>query len=202
MDRETACALLAQVERWGDRARRERGTTWAFAADELYLLADRALPGPEHYDDFAQIENGIGAVTHLRARVRAGLSALPRLDGRRIGVVTGFSMRGVMPEILGELAATTGAHFELISVENSLFGPTTTVAGLLVGEDIRRALAGRPDLDLALIPAESINEDGLFLDDARFVEVREELPMPVYPSYDFVDALAPEPERAAAVEVA
>jgi hypothetical protein len=63
---------------------------------------------------------------------------------------------------------------------------------LLVGADIRRALAERDDLDLALIPAESINDSGVFLDDESFVALREQLPMPVYPSYDFVDVLARE----------
>jgi len=101
-------------------------------------------------------------------------------------------MAPLMPGILDRLSEKTGATFDLIATENSLFGPTTTVAGLLVGADIRRALAGRNDLDLALIPAESINEDGLFLDDASFAAIREELPMPVYPSYDFIDALVPE----------
>ena len=192
MDRDSARALLEQVERWGARAMAERGETWVFGSDELYLLAGRELPGAEHYGDFAQIENGIGAVTALRERVAAGLDSLPRLDGRRIGIVTGTSMAPLMPAILEKLSERTGATFDLIATENSLFGPTTTVAGLLVGADIRRALAGRSDLDLALIPAESINEDGLFLDDASFAAIREELPMPVYPSYDFIDALVPE----------
>ena len=192
MDRAAALALLEQVERWGARGMAERGTTWVYGSDELYLLAGRELPGAEHYGDFAQIENGIGAVTALRERVAAGLDSLPRLEGRRIGVVTGTSMAPLMPALLEQLTARTGAAFELIPTENSLFGPTTTVAGLLVGADIQRALTGRTDLDLALIPAESINEDGLFLDDVSFVAVREELPMPVYPSYDFIDALVPE----------
>jgi putative radical SAM enzyme (TIGR03279 family) len=192
MDRASAQALLEQVERWGARAMAERGETWVFGSDELYLLAGRELPGADHYGDFAQIENGIGAVTALRERVAAGLESLPRLEGRRIGIVTGTSMAPLMPAILDKLSEKTGATFDLIATENSLFGPTTTVAGLLVGADIRRALAGRSDLDLALIPAESINEDGLFLDDASFAAIREELPMPVYPSYDFIDALVPE----------
>ncbi|OYV67612.1 MAG: hypothetical protein B7Z72_09410 [Gemmatimonadetes bacterium 21-71-4] len=131
-------------------------------------------------------------MTALRARVREGLAQLPRLDGRRIGVVTGVSMRALMPDLLDQLAAHTGATFEMIVMENSLFGPTTTTAGLLVGADIRQGLGGRADLDLALIPAETINDDGLFLDDEPFVAVREKLPMPVYPSYDFIDVLARE----------
>ena len=189
MNVANASRLLADVERWEARALAERGDRWVFGSDELYLLAGRPLPGPEHYGDFSQIENGVGAVTSLRERVRAGLDRLPRLDGRRIGVVTGVSMAPLMPELLASLAERTGAHFELIPTTNSLFGPTVTTAGLLVGADIRRALADRTDLDLALIPAETINDDGLFLDDERFVVVRESMPMPLYPSYDFIDVL-------------
>jgi len=103
-------------------------------------------------------------------------------------------MGALMPELLDKLSERTGASFELLIMENSLFGPTTTTAGLLVGADIRRALADRHDLDLALIPAETINDDGLFLDDERFIALRETLPMPVFPSYDFIDVLAFEGE--------
>ena len=202
MSRERAREILDQVERWSERAMRERGHVWAFGSDELYLQAGSDLPEASHYGDFPQIENGIGAVTMLRERVRAGLPSLPRLDGRRIGVVTGRSMEPVMPALLDQLARQTGAHFELIAVDNTLFAGGVTVAGLLVGADIRRALAGRADLDMALIPAESVNESGIFLDDARFIDVREELPMPVYPSYDFIDALAPEGEGATLAPVA
>jgi hypothetical protein len=67
-----------------------------------------------------------------------------------------------------------------------------------VGADIRRALEGRADLDIALIPAESINEDRIFLDDVVFEELAATLPIPVYPSYDFVDVLAAQPLPAAA----
>jgi putative radical SAM enzyme (TIGR03279 family) len=190
MDEATANVLVHTAERWSDRAARERGSSWVYGSDELYILARRQLPGPAHYGEFAQIENGVGAVTKLLQTVSEGAGSLPRLDGKRIGVVTGTSMGSTyMPELLDRLRSATGAHLELIVTENSLFGPTTTVAGLLAGADIRRALQTRVDLDLALIPAESINEDGLFLDDASLARVRAELPMVVHPSYDFIDVL-------------
>ena len=198
MDRDSARELLEHVARWGARAMKERGEAWVTGSDELYLLAERDLPDEAHYGDFAQIENGIGSVTLLRKRVREGLDSLPALHGRTIGIVTGTSMGPLLPPILDELARATGAKFELIVAENSLFGPTTTTAGLLVGADIRRSLADRHDLDLALIPAETINEDGIFLDDASFIAVRESLPMPVYPSYDFIDVLESETSGVAA----
>jgi NifB/MoaA-like Fe-S oxidoreductase len=196
MDAAHSSRILDTVGRWEERALAERGDRWVYGSDELYLLAGRELPGAEHYGDFAQIENGVGAVTALRRRVDEALPEFPRLDGRRIGVVTGTSMAALMPPLLERIAERTGARFELIPAANSLFGETTTTAGLLVGADIRRALAGRTDLDLALIPAESINESGLFLDDDSFVAVRESLPMPVYPSYDFIDVLSLEGEPA------
>jgi putative radical SAM enzyme (TIGR03279 family) len=192
MDRDTAGAILDQVERWGKRAKRERGVTWVSGSDELYMLAGRELPGAEHYGDFAQIENGVGAVTSLRMRVAAGLDRVSRRDGQTIGVVTGLAMAPLMRPLLDRLSEVSGARFELIVAENSLFGPTITTAGLLVGRDIMSALAHRHDLDIALIPAETINEDSIFLDDFTLDAVRASLPMPIFPSYDFIDVLSSE----------
>ena len=191
MDAGAAEELLTHVDRWAARGLAEREERWVYGSDELYMLSGRALPDAPFYGDFPQIENGVGAVAHLRRRIAAGLSELPRLDGRRIGVVTGAAMGpAIMPALLRDLAAATGAAFELIVAPNSLFGVTTTTAGLLVAADIRAALGDRTDLDFALIPAETINDDGLFLDDEPFSVVRDAMPMPVFPSYDFLDVLA------------
>ncbi len=199
MDVVAAETLVDITTRWAERGQRERGFPWVYGSDELYLLAGRELPPFEHYGDFSQIENGVGALTMLRHRLASGLDRLPRLDGKRIAVVSGTSMASHMPALLDSIANITGASFELVTSENSLFGPTVTTAGLLVGADIERALAGREGFDFALIPAESINEDGLFLDDEQFEALRERLPMPVFPSYDFIDVLELEGQPVAAV---
>lgn len=191
MGPEEAARILDAAERWGARAREARGDTWVYGSDELYLLAGRQLPGAGFYGDFSQIENGVGAVAALRQRVRDGIArGLPRLDGTRVGIVTGASMTPLMPELLDALTGATGAQFVLLSAENSLFGPTVTTAGLLVSCDIRRAVAGVADLDAALIPAETLNDNGVFLDDVPLDGVREDFAIPLYPSYDFVDVLS------------
>ena len=197
MDRRRASMILDQVEHWGARALRERGETWVFGSDELYMLAGRELPGPAHYGEFAQIENGVGAVTSLRMRVAAGLKSVKRRDGDRIGVVTGLAMAPLMKPLLEDLTERTGARFDLIVAKNSLFGETITTAGLLVGRDIITALHDRADLDYALIPAETINEDSVFLDDFTLEAVRAALPIPIFPSYDFIDVLESEPTAVA-----
>lgn len=196
MGRERAAELLEAVSRWEARGLAERGTRWVFGSDELYLQSGLPLPGADFYEDFPQIENGVGSVASLRASLDEGLKSLPAMPGRRIGVVTGTAMAPLMPELAQRIEAQTGSRIEVIRAENSLFGSGVTTAGLLVGADMRRVLAGREDLDLVLIPAESINEDGLFLDDDTFESLRASLPVPVLASYDFVDVLAGEPDKA------
>ena len=107
MNRENATRLLEAAERWGARARSERGETWVVGSDELYLLAGAELPGPDFYGDYSQIENGVGSITALRERVAEGLDRLPRLDGKTVGVVTGISMAPLMPPLL---EATVARH--------------------------------------------------------------------------------------------
>ncbi len=196
MGRDHASRLLNALGRWGDRSLEERGGRWVFGSDELYLLAGEPLPDASYYEDFPQIENGVGAVASLRARLEEGLETLPPMPGRRIGVVTGTAMAPLMNDLARRIEERTGARLEVIRAENSLFGVGVTSAGLLVGADMRRVLADRRDLDLVLIPAESINDDGLFLDDDSFESLRGALSMPILASYDFVDVLAAEPDGA------
>ena len=195
MSRAHSAKLLETVARWQERALDERHTRWVFGSDELFLLAGEALPDAEYYEDFPQIENGVGAIASLRSRLNEGIASLPEMSGRRIGIVTGTAMAPLMTEIVAQLEAQTKARFDVIKAQNSLFGPGVTTAGLLVGADMRRELSGRTDLDLVLIPAESINDDGLFLDDDTFESLRAALPMPVLASYDFVDVLTGEPDE-------
>lgn len=196
MSAQHAGALLATVEGWSRRALAERGDRWVYGSDELYLLAHASLPDAEHYGDFPQIENGVGAVAALRRRVSAGLGSLADFSGLRIGVVTGTAMGALLPPLLDQLASASGARFEVIATVNSLFGPTTTSAGLLVGADLSAATEGRDDLDLMLIPAETINDHGVFLDDLSYDELRRRSPVPVVASYDFVDVLGADGEAA------
>jgi NifB/MoaA-like Fe-S oxidoreductase len=93
-----------------------------------------------------------------------------------------------MPEVLATLKQATGATFELIVLENSLFGPRVTTAGLLPGRAFLEALRDRSDLDLALLPGESVNDSGSFIDDLSFETLTAEVPVPVRLSKMFVDA--------------
>jgi putative radical SAM enzyme (TIGR03279 family) len=191
-----ARGALGVVREWAARARGERGTHWAYGSDELYLLAGLPFPPAEAYDGFEQVENGVGAVRYLEDLIAAEAGALPNLSGRRVLVLTGSAMGALMPHVLEGLERITSARFECVAIVNTFFGPSVTTAGLLPGAALQAALAAHGDgkgaaggFDLALLPAEAVNDDGVFVDDVSFATVAAAAPMPVRLSYHFTDAL-------------
>ena len=188
--RDDCRAALEAVALGATRAMEERGTPWCVGADELYMRAAEPLPPAEWYGDFEQRENGVGSVRYLQRRIEERAHELPDLRGTRVGVVTGAAMGPLLPQVLERLEERTGARFELLIVTNTVFGSSVTTAGLLPGAAVRHVLAARTDLSLALLPAEAVNDDLLFIDDVSAEELAARAPMPVRLSYDFVDALS------------
>ena len=192
--REECRAALAAVDDFAARAVADRGMPWCYGADDLYLQADLPLPPAEWYGDFEQRENGVGSVRYLQTRIQAARAALESEQWRdkRIGIVTGTAMGPLIPQIVADLTQITHAQFEVVTLENTLFGQSVTTAGLLPGKAILEALKDRRDLDFALLPAESVNDDLLFMDDLEAHDLAAQLPMPIKLSYDFADALVGE----------
>lgn len=187
--REECRSAVATVEAWQRTALAERNRHWVYGADELYLRAERELPPEESYEEFDQVENGVGSVRFLQRRIREAGEEFCQWAGRRIGVVTGTSMGPLMPQVLAPLARVSGARFELLVVTNDLFGPRVTTAGLLPGRAIAAALAAQDRLDWALLPGESLNDEGLFIDGMPADDLDRRLPFPIRFSKEFRDAL-------------
>ncbi len=187
---EECRGALVVVDRWATRAVTERGHPWCFGADDLHLQAGVALPAAAWYGDFEQRENGVGSVRYLQTRIAAAAGRYGDWSGKRIGVLTGTAMAPLMPQVVDMLATETGAAFEIVSLENGVFGSAVTSAGLLPGAAFLAALQDRRDLDLALLPAEAVNDNLLFMDDMDAPGLAARLPMEIRLSYDFADALA------------
>ena len=199
--REEARRALRSVQKWAARSRGERREGWVYGSDELYMLAGEPFPPAEAYDGFQQVENGVGAVRYLQKLIATDEKELRggALSGQRILVLTGTAMGPLMPSVLESLEQATGARFDCVALENSFFGASVTTAGLLAGADFLGALtAPAPGsgegsgYDLALLPAESVNDDGVFVDDLSFATLEASAPMPLRLSYHFTDALGAE----------
>jgi len=185
-----ASAVVDAVDAARTRALAERDFGWCYAADEMYLIAGRALPAAAYYDDGALYENGVGAVRRFLDGFSDGLEDVPRFDGRRLRLVTGGSMEPFLRGIAGRLENATGASVEVLGVRNAYFGETVTIAGLLAGEDIAAALGrGRPG-DVIVLPAEALNADQLFIDGLPLSELRARVsPAEVRTGYEITEAL-------------
>ena len=167
-----ARTAIEQVDRVRVRALRERSAGWCYAADEMYLTAHEALPAADYYDDGALHENGVGGLRRFLDGFEAGLSSVPRMEGSRLRVVTGTSMGPIIRERASRLARATGADVDLVEVANGLFGETVTVAGLLPGSDVVRALGPCSPRDVVLLPAEALNAADLFIDSFSLAELK------------------------------
>jgi len=176
VDSAKAEEYLEQVEIWGQRFRRELGERFVYAADELFILTERELPPVEYYDAFPQLENGIGMVRSFLDLWHRHKKHLPeRIDTPvRIALVTAALAERFMRPIVAEIAAIDGVKIELLVVENDFFGQGITVSGLLTGQDIVKRLDDGNERDVAFIPPNCINGEGLTLDDKNVAQLGEE----------------------------
>jgi len=128
-------------------------------------------------------------VRYLQRQIRQDEARFQEWNGLSIAVVTGTSMGALMPQVLEPLARVSGARFELIVVENQLFGSRVTTAGLLPGQSIAAALRNAPRFDRVLLPAESVNDDLRFIDGVEAPALAAEISSPIRFSRHFSDAL-------------
>lgn len=178
-DRETAGAAIDILERWGERFLQQRGSRTVFPSDEFYLIAKRPLPPVEFYEDFPQIENGVGMLRDLEDEF---LWALEETEGRplkrRVTIPTGMAAYPFLNALFDAAREKfPGLEINLVPVQNDFFGGTVDVTGLLVGRDVLRRLQQEEDLgEEILIPAAMLmaNED-IFLDDMTLAELSAQL---------------------------
>ncbi len=150
-DPADARAVLDAVAPFQDRALAERGTPWAFAADEFYRNAFGAdllenLPPAERYGDFGMFEDGIGIVRSYvddwRAACASGAAAACAEALRAAGVRARFVVGEAMQPFLDQLveAGPLAGAFAPLTVANAFFGGNVDVTGLLCGCDMTAAI--------------------------------------------------------------
>lgn len=166
------------------------GTPFVFLGDEFYILAGRPLPGPEHYREFPQIENGVGMVRTFLDDFRAAADGFPAGKGAINAVVATGTL---FAPFLRDAAAQLDVGLRVVGVENQFWGEGIRVAGLLTGRDFVDACRDLPS-EFLILPSESmIGDEGLFLDDMTLDEVRDAVGRPVirsgYTATEFLEVL-------------
>ena len=179
---EDARVLLASIHEWQAELLGARGARVVFAADELYLKAGEPIPPAAAYEGFPVVEDGVGLVRRFEDELLRLLRRSRRRSrrGRRaVTLATGELFAPVLSAWLGRLELP-GPSVDVVAVPNEFFGRAISVAGLLTGEDIARALSGRALGDAVLVPAVALQESrGVFLDDVSPADLERHLGAPV-----------------------
>lgn len=195
VDRETAGQVIDQVDAFGKICLERYGSRMFFCSDELYLRAGRELPGEEYYEDYVQIENGVGMLRSLITEFEAGLELEDgAVEVSPYTIATGVSARPFLQELADKAREKTGAAGQVIAIVNDFFGHSIDVAGLITGRDLIAQLEGKPLGQRLLIPVNMLRHGGdVFLDDLHVADVERALGVPVtvveQDGFDLLDAM-------------
>ena len=183
--RPEARAVIERIARLGSRFKRQLGTRLVFASDEFYIKAGEPFPPLSFYEELSQRENGVGMVSEfLRdvSRTRIPKKAAPIT----LTLVTGVSFGSILKRAVARMRTVEGPKIRLVIAQNGFFGPSVTVAGLLTGRDILRALKGRRLGDLVVVPSSTMREDeDLFLDNMRLAQLEQALSVKILKAENF-----------------
>ena len=177
--KEEAADVVAQVEAFGDEMKARHGTRVFYASDEFYLKAGLPLHDGDFYEDYGQLENGVGMLTLQREQFR---DALPFFepDGRKrnFSIATGVAAAPFLQKLVDEARETWhNLNGKVYPIVNDFFGHEITVAGLITGQDLIAQLRGKDLGDELLLPDVLLKD--VFLDDVTLSEVREALGVPI-----------------------
>ena len=193
--REGAAAVLDQVEARAARHRAEHGTSLFWCSDEFYLKAGRPLPPEDYYEDFTQLENGVGMLRLLEAEFRSALVLAQPGEGgqvRPFSIATGVSAAPFLEELIRRAGDRCGPlPGRVYPIVNRFFGETITVSGLVTGQDLIGQMKGRELGERLLIPLNMLrHRENVFLDDVTLEEAEQALGVPVVPVEQDGGALA------------
>jgi putative radical SAM enzyme (TIGR03279 family) len=191
VDRESAVRTIEIIDRFQEMFITQQGRQVVYGADEFYVKAELPVPEEEYYEDYPQLENGVGMIRKTLLQAEA-LRNLPKLHvpPYRLLLVTGKAARATM-EVVSDIivGVRPGLNIKVLAVENYFLGPEISVAGLLAGADISRAVSSVSDTWDGLVVPEAAVRAGCFLDDWTQEKLAHTLDKTVHIAEDLMDII-------------
>lgn len=180
---EHAAETIDLVTAFGDECVKKYGTRIFFCGDELYLKAGRELPEDEFYEEYTQLDNGVGMLRLLITEYSSALRLSDKPDGVPFSIATGVSAAPFFVKLIS-MAKEKYPQLDgrVYAIENDFFGHSINVAGLITGQDLIAQLRGR-ELGQRLLISQSMlrREEMDFLDDVTLEQATNALGVPIYP---------------------
>lgn len=184
-DKDSAEETIALVENFAQECLDKYGSRIFWCSDEMYLKAQRPLPEDEFYENYSQLENGVGMLrlweTEFLAEMR--LTEPDEVVSRApFSMATGVSAAPFLEKLLNMAKEKFGIDGRVYAIVNDFFGHTIDVAGLVTGQDLIAQLRGKDLGERLLIPQNMLRHgEGVFLDDTTLEDVQRELGLLPHP---------------------
>jgi putative radical SAM enzyme (TIGR03279 family) len=175
---EKAKEVIAQVQALQAKFRQQLGTTFAWLADEWFLIAGQPLPPESHYEDYPQIGNGVGSIHQFLKQFRVAARKLPKRvePSRQLTWVVGNAVEHAFQPIMRRLNQVEGLSVQMVPLRSEYWGQQITVTGLLTGQDLLQGLQPLNLGDGVLLPTLMLKHDEeRFLDDMTVEELQTSL---------------------------
>lgn len=182
INKQSACEIISIVEDFAQSCFKKYGTRLAFCGDELYIKADLLFHNTEYYEDFTQLENGVGMMPLF---VEQFLEVLPDFNGkaaRPFCIATGTAAAPFLSQLIDEARIKCDNLIgNVYAIDNNFFGSEVSVAGLITGQDLIKGLEGKEKGERVFISANMLRDGGdVFLDDLTLEDVSKAVGVPVY----------------------
>ncbi len=175
-DRDYARAMIHDIEALEKDFYKRLGTRFAWLSDEWYFIADLPMPNNSHYEQFPQLEDGIGTVRLFLENAKSIDKRLPPASKEAISatLVTSELPAGIVQNFANRLNQIKNVDINVCVVKNEFFGGGINIAGLITATDIKKQLEVFPAREQVYIPNICLRDDNLFLDDYTMDSLREE----------------------------
>ena len=185
-DKVSAKEVIKTVEKINRAYAKKFGKNLFFCSDEFYLLAEKKLPQDRYYEEYSQLENGVGMLRSFECEMKSFLKTLTKEEKetkRCISVATGESAFDFISKaVLKIQKKCKNIDCKVYKIENDFFGHTITVSGLITGKDLISQLKGENLGTELLISRSMLRSVGdIFLCDTTVCDVEEALNVKVVP---------------------
>ena len=175
---EESAEVIRVMTEMGDQMLKKCGSRIFYPSDEWYIKAKLPIPADNFYEDYPQLENGVGMLALLKEQFTEAVDTCEAdaVCDKRTVVATGVDAAPYLKALVALAKQKWPAlQVRVVPIRNDFFGETITVSGLVTGGDLIKQLAEMPAQRL-ILPLNMLRQEGdLFLDDVSVDEVAEAL---------------------------
>ena len=162
-----------------DEFNKKLGRQVACASDEFFLIAEKTVPTREYYGDFAQLEDGVGALRMVMDDFENRKKSLPKSikKTKKFHFITSVAAGTIFKDITEYLSSIKNLEVKMEIIKSEFWGKDVNVTGLIVAQDIIKQLIHKKDeIETIIIPSIMLKPlTQSFLDDLTVDDLKREL---------------------------